>query len=182
MKKSVLLAVIGAGFAAGLGLASQVWPSQSRAARMAEVFYQACLLPAVTKGQPDTVLSSLSRAKDDAGARIWIDPKSASFLRFDDRRCSLSTYAPNALSYPDAEELLAYTTTLVATHFPQLSYDPGAQMGEEALSKGWFIGALGASERWGIAHFAYPVWGESAGSSLMFVAPARPDQLIAPLE
>ena len=149
---------------------------------MAEVFYEACLLPALTKGQPDTVLSSLSKAKDEGSARIWIDPKSASFLRLDEGRCSLSTYAPNALSYPDAEELLVYTTTLVATNFPQLPYDPGAQIGEEALSKGWLMGALGSPERWGIAHFAYPEWGEGAGSILLFFAPAHPDQLFAPRE
>ncbi|VCU61739.1 hypothetical protein EPIB2_816 [Tritonibacter mobilis] len=178
LKKRILFGIVVAGFAMRLGAASQIWPKHSRAERIAELFYGICLAPVLTGDSPDTLLSGLFHKSD----KSWIDTQSGSFLRLDDSSCTISTYAPYALSYEDAEELLELIRTIVARDFPQLAFDPRAKMGDAALSKGWFLGALQSPERWGIAHFAYPDWGDSAGSILMFAAPDRPLRRSAPLQ
>ncbi|WP_254658805.1 hypothetical protein [Ruegeria sp. TM1040] len=155
MKKRLLFGIIVAGFAMGLGAASQIWPTHSRAERIAELFYGICLAPVLTGDSPDTLLSGLFQKPD----KSWIDTQSGSFLRLEDSRCTISTYAPYALSYEDAAELLELTRIIVSRDFPQLVFDPKAKMGDEALSKGWFLGAPQSPERWGIFHVAYPDWG-----------------------
>lgn len=170
LKKRILFGIVVAGFAMGLGAASQIWPTQSRAERIAELFYGICLAPVLTGGSPDTLLSGLFQKPD----KSWIDTQSGSFLRLEDSRCTISTSAPYALSYEDAAELLELTRIIVSRDFPQLALDPKAKMGDEALSKGWFLGAPQSPERWGIFHVAYPHWGDSAGSSLIFMAPPAP--------
>jgi len=138
LKKRILFGIVVAGFAMRLGAASQIWPKHSRAERIAELFYGICLAPVLTGDSPDTLLSGLFHKSD----KSWIDTQSGSFLRLDDSSCTISTYAPYALSYEDAEELLELIRTIVARDFPQLAFDPGAKMGDAALSKGWFLGAL----------------------------------------
>ena len=175
MKKRVLLGIVAAGLAVGLGGASQICPKQTRAERMADLFHGICLAPALTGDSPDALFSSLARTHDEGTAQRWIDTQSGSFLRVAATSCTVSTYAPHALTFEEAEELLELTGVIVARDFPQLVYDPKAVMGDEALAKGWFIGSFSSPGRWGIYHFAYPDWGDSAGSSLSFKAPPTPD-------
>ena len=182
LKKRILFGIVVAGFAMGLGAASQIWPKHSRAERIAELFYGICLAPILTGDSPDTLLSGLTRTHDILGGKAWIDPQSMSLVEREKRRCEISTFAPHPLLYQDAEALLPLIEEIVSVDFPQLAYDPRAKMGDEALSKGWFLGASQSPERWGIAHFAYPDWGDSAGSILMFAAPDRPLLRSAPLQ
>lgn len=174
MKKRILFGIIVAGFAIGLGAASRIWPEQSRAERIAELFYGICLAPVLTGDSPDTLLSGLTRTHDILGGKAWIDPQSMSLVEREKRRCEISTFAPHPLLYQDAEALLPLIEEIVSVDFPQLAYDPKAKMGDEALSKGWFLGAVYSPERWGIVYFAYPDWGDSPGSSLIFMAPPAP--------
>lgn len=142
---------------------------------MAELFHGICLAPELNGDSPDALFSSLTRTHDEGTARRWIDTDSGSFIRLGRTRCTVSTYAPHALTFDEAEELLDLTGAIAARDFPQLVYDPKTVMGNEALAKAWFTGSFSSPERWGIYHFAYPDWGDSAGSSLSFMAPPTPE-------
>lgn len=103
----------------------------------------------------------------------WVDDRSASILHVDATRCNISTFAPLTLTYEEAAELRALINVFVPKQFPELTFDPKSTLGTAELATAWMHGAVASEERWGIYSFAYPDWGDSAGSILSF---ARPPQ------
>ncbi|MBT8154865.1 hypothetical protein KMP13_13440 [Epibacterium ulvae] len=75
---------------------------------------------------------------------------------------------PFALSRDEAAELRDLVDVFARQQFPELAYDPKSTMGDTELATAWVYGAVATPERWGIYAFAYPDWGDSAGSIMSF--------------
>lgn len=167
MKVFLFVPIILSGVKLGFCGSSKLWPVPSRATQIANLFEEICLKRA--KGLP-AAPSDLGLFKPRWPEHSWIDPKSRSFLNLTNSGCDIETVHPNALSQEDAEQLLHIVSALQAKHFPDLIFDPKAQMG--TVFAGWAQGSAGSKERWGLFLFAYPDWKENAGSTLMIHFPA----------
>ncbi len=161
-----LFACLGGGF---LG-ASQLWPRESRAERIMWLFSQYCM-PPYTQTLEATLDKRLSRWTTSPDTAHWVDDRSASFLRVGVQQCSISTYAPFALSADDAADLRILVDAFAVEQFPELSFDPKPKLGVDALATSWMHGPRHSTQRWGIYSFAYPEQGDSAGSILTFTRP-----------
>lgn len=166
MKSKILLPVIGIGLAIGYYGASLVWPPVSRVERIAQLFEDLCIQRA--KGLQVDPLTLGLKAENWRGPS-YSDPASLSFINLTDRGCDISTIHPHALSESEAKALKPLVSALRDYHFPDLAFDPGAQMG--SIHIGWAEGAVATPDRWGMFFFAYPDWGDSAGSVLIMGYP-----------
>ena len=169
MKLKLFFPIVAFGLAAGYIVGPLLWPQQSRAERTVEAFKAVCV--ARHLGSPYSAPKDLGfeESVGQDGKPVWIDGKTAVFLSLEDNRCTLSTYAPHALKKWEAEQTLALLEDFVAKNFPDLPHDPGAQMG--SVYKAWTTGDVGSPNRWGVAFFAFPEWGDGAGSILTFYPP-----------
>ena len=141
MKKKILLPVMRCGFCLGLGGASLLWPKQTRPERIAQLFEDICIKRA--KGIPVSP-AAFGVAEFALSHSNWIDPLSKTFLDIDNESCSITTFFPEALSLDDAMILRDLITQQKAKHFPELQFDPNAQMG--SISVGWFLGEWGSKQ------------------------------------
>jgi len=171
MKPKQLIPVVAFGLAAGYIVGPLLWPQQSRAERSIEAFKSVCV--ARHLGSPYSGPNDLGfeESVGQDGKPVWIDVKTAIFMSLEDNSCSLSTYAPHALTKWEAEQTLVFLEGVVSENFPDLPHDPGAQMG--SIHKAWMTGEIGSPTRWGVAFFAYPEWGDSAGSILSLSSPKQ---------
>jgi hypothetical protein len=168
MKITVLTATIAIGLAAGFLVARQLWPEPTRPERIAQVFEDLCIQRA--KGNAVSAERFGFQPPPSEG-EAYTDPMSMSFVRLTKRGCEIQTIHPFALTEAEAQDLLVRVTALRNKHFPDLPFDPGAVMG--TINAGWAFGRTASKERWGMFLFAYPDWGESAGSILtMYYPPA----------
>lgn len=161
MKPKILLPVIGIGLAIGFSGVSLVWPPVSRVERIAQLFEELCIQRA--KGLQVDPLELGLKAENWRGPN-YSDPASLSFINLTDRGCDISTSSPFAQSEAEAQALKSRASALRDRHFPDLAFDPGAQLG--SIYIGWTEGAVATPDRWGMFFFAYPDWGDSAGSVL----------------
>lgn len=171
VKLKLLFPIVSFGLAIGYVGSQLIWSPPSRAERTIDVFKAICV--ARYLGEPD--VSPLDLGFEESlspdGQRVWIDGITALFLSLNETSCSLSTYAPHALKKWEAEQTLSLLEPLVSEVFPDLPHDPRAQMG--SIHKGWMVGEVGSQQRWGISFFAYPEWGDSAGSILSLSSPKQ---------
>ncbi|MFY0624432.1 MAG: hypothetical protein JXQ89_22375 [Pelagimonas sp.] len=168
MKPKILLPVVGIGLAIGFYGASLVLPPVSRVERIAQLFEDLCIQRA--KGLQVDPLELGLRAENWRGPSYG-DPASLSFINLTDRGCDISTNHPFALSESEAQELKSRASALRDRHFPDLALDPGAQLG--SIHIGWAEGTVATPDRWGMFFFAYPDWGDSAGSVLIMGYPPK---------
>ncbi|CUH75980.1 hypothetical protein TRM7557_00652 [Tritonibacter multivorans] len=168
MKKRSLYVVVLGGLALGYTGASTLWPHQTRAEQIVELFQDYCLPPS-SKHLEAKMKASLIRRDLFPKSTHWVDPASATILTRNARRCSIKTTAPSALTRQQAEELKARLDALVPDLFPSLRFDPKSTLGPETISTAWMQGGLASPDRWGVYAFSYPDWGENAGSILSFV-------------
>ncbi|WP_299932003.1 hypothetical protein [uncultured Pelagimonas sp.] len=162
--------VVMIGFVVGYAGAGMLWPDPKRAGRIATLFEDICVTRA--KGIPtDPMAFGLYKIKWPESS--WLDVKSRSFLSLTNSGCEIRTAHPNALFERDAFELKRLVTALQVKHFPELSFDPKAQMG--SVFSGWESAPTGTRGRWGLFLFAYPDWGENAGSALFIRFPSAQD-------
>ncbi len=169
MKSKLLFPIVIFGLAIGYIVGPLLWPQKSRAERTIEAFKAVCV--ARLQGSPYSTPKDLGfeESLGQDGKQVWIDGRAAIFVSLADNSCSLSTYAPHALKKWEAEQTLALLEDVVAEGFADLPHDPGAQLG--SIHKAWMTGKIGSSNRWGVAFFAYPDWGDSAGSILTLYSP-----------
>lgn len=169
MKLNILFPILCAGAVAGFFGASQFWPTPTRAERIATLFTQICLPNHYGRQLSDPEKYNLFEVVNFVGTTVWIDPLSASILTVDPSHCTIESHAPNALSAAEANALLILIEDIVATEFPDLPYDPKSKMG--SISKAWITGPVASPQRWGVYLFAYPEWGDAAGSRLSINTP-----------
>ncbi|MFY0661882.1 MAG: hypothetical protein JXR15_15420 [Shimia sp.] len=164
-----LLGIVLGGFVAGLLTSAVALTPNSRAVQIAEFFEDICIPNHYGQLNESPAAWGFETVKDTDGSPLWVHPKTATFLKFEPRKCGQETLAPYALSEIQARELLRLLEAIVKRRFPELSHDPNAQMG--SVHKGWAKGPPAHPSRWGVFFFAYPDWLESAGSTLFIVAP-----------
>ncbi|WP_299418738.1 hypothetical protein [uncultured Shimia sp.] len=164
-----LTGVVLGGLVTGLLISAIALIPKSRAAQIAEFFEEICISNHYAQPTESLAAWGFEAVKDTDGSPLWVHPFTATFLKLEPRRCGLDTLAPLALSETQARELLRLLEAIVKRRFPELTYDPNAQMG--SVHKGGAKGPPAHPSRWGVFFFAYPDWQESAGSTLFLVAP-----------
>ncbi|WP_255103528.1 hypothetical protein [Shimia sp. CNT1-13L.2] len=75
------------------------------------------------------------------GNLLWIDPLSETFLKFDDRSCSIQFHdRKTGLTRDQGNALANMIAGLVETEFPSLRLDPEVKLQETAMTKAWMAG------------------------------------------
>ncbi len=164
-----LAGIVLGGFVADLLISAVALKPTSRAVQIAEFFEDICIPHHYQQLTVSPTDWGFEEVKYPDGFPQWVHPESAAFLILEPRRCRIETHAPYALSEIQARELLHLLDGIVPRRFPELTYDPNAQLG--SVYKGWAKGRLAHPSRWGVFFFAYPDWQENAGSTLSIFAP-----------
>lgn len=164
-----LLGVVLGGFVAGLLASAIALAPKPRVDRIAQLFEEICIPSHFGQLNQSPEVWGFETVNNPDGSLIWIDPQTVVHLSIEKRGCRLETLAPYALSEKEALQLLDLVETIVEHRFPNLPYDPASRMG--SINKAWMTGDIGSSTRWGVAFFAYPDWGDGAGSILALYSP-----------
>lgn len=174
MNKITLLTVVACGVAIGYAIADRGTFSFTRqkTRAIAQRFDEICLAGLKSRATTDyrqIERTDLSPIRVSLNSTLWADPTTGGYFVFDERRCLLEFWGPNAPRQGiEARYLSQFVEARLSELSPEIKRDPKATLGPNAFLAAWTnweIAPVGR-DRWGASIYIVGHDAETASASL----------------